>query len=325
MLFVLGATGRMPRLGQMFPGKRALLLEQSLSIDCVFVGSSRYYRHIDPPLVDQGWTFGRSGTSFNLGIPALTMIEQQAVLESPELRMLPRLRVVVIEPILSASLDATNLTTTRSVAEHSPSGTWALLNHLMASDLHTRRRLWYGGLHLAGLGLHLFWIPGLETLAAPKPESYLPAFRAGFLPSGDGGTHQNRDVNETRLQPEIFAAAVAASEPFRQDGRSLPQAHLEEVIKMAAYVRQIGARPVLLITPRLHWDVRDGRAALDWSTLHAFRRSLGKVDLPLLSYYDRADFLRAELWYDPTHMNERGAQLFSRQLGQDLNQLAQTW
>ena len=94
---------------------------------------------------------------------------------------------------------------------------------------------------------------------------------------------------------------------------------------MAAYVRQIGARPVLLITPRLHWDVRDGRPFLDWSALHALRRSLRKVDLPLLSYYDQAEFLRAELWYDSTHMNEQGARLFSRRLGHDLNQLAKTW
>jgi hypothetical protein len=328
MLLVLGLgePWRGPDLRTLFPDKQALLRERSAGIDCVFLGSSLYYRHIDPSLVDAGWRSERAGSSFNLGIPALTLVEQEAVLASPELRALPRLKVVVLEPILSASLELRNLATSRVIEAHGPSATWSLCRHLAASDLATRRRLWYGGLHLAGLGLHLVRIPGLETLGAPQPEPYLPPAGAGFLAAGEGTAGEAADPNLRLLRPEVFDAAVATRDPFRETGPELPASHLEMVLRQAARVRDLGARPVLLVTPRLDWDVRDGRPFLERASMHALRRSLREAapDLALLAYDDDPEFLRAELWHDTHHMNREGARRFSERLGRDLEQLVRS-
>ena len=92
-------------------------------------------------------------------------------------------------------------------------------------------------------------------------------------------------------------------------------------------IRALGAEPLFLLTPRLDWDVAGGMTILNHAPLHAFRRTHDRMfgSVPLLHYYEPArypEFYRPELWYDSHHLNGKGAALFSRRLGEDLEQAA---
>lgn len=328
----LAGAGRSSPVEPLFPEKIALWRSAAPALDCVFVGSSHVYRHVDPSRVDAEWTSDRGGRSFNLGIPALTLVEQRRLVGElarrpagdPEPPRRSPLRVVALEPILTASAELRNLATTRSLDSHGLADTRTQIHQLWQSRDPVRRRLWYGGIHVLAFGLHLLrWTP-LETTAGPELGGYLPVAGLGYMSAGDGTGRDPHDPGRRFLAEGAFEAAVAARVPFQDDGPLLPPDHLALLDTMVDRVRASGAQPVLLLTPRLDWALVNGTPALDQEALHCLRRtwSRQRPAVPLLSYYDVPDFLQRDLWYDSHHMNRTGAASFSARLGRDLEGLA---
>lgn len=328
----LAGAGRGVPVEPLFPEKIALLRAAAPTLDCVFVGSSHVYRHVDPARVDAEWTSDRGGRSFNLGIPALTLVEQRRLLGDlarrpagdPELPRRSPLRVVVLEPILAASAELRNLATTRSLDSHGPADTRTQIRQLWQSRDPVRRRLWYGGIHVLAFGLHLFRLTPLEAITDPPLDDYLPVAGFGFMCSGDGTDQDPHDPGRRFLAKDVFDAAVATRAPFQVDGPLLPPYHLALLDGMVDQIRALGSQPVLLLTPRLDWTLVNGTPVLGQEALHCLRRtwSRQRPAVPLLSYYDVPDFLQRDLWYDSHHMNRAGAASFSARLGRDLEGLA---
>lgn len=317
---------RLPaRETQIAPGKLALL-ERMGPVDVVFVGTSRVDTDIDPRVVDEG--LGAAGLplrSFNLGVPALTVVEEQRlVVRLGSLGRPPR--TVVVEPVLHANAELYNVSTDRVIASHDAAATRLQLDYVASTEARPLRKLRFASLHVLAFAYDGFNVgKGPRLLAgAPDRDAPLDPGARGFGRPGAGLAPD--DAHRTLMvSGEAFRMLRAASR-FDSSGASLSEAQTAVLRRVLQAVRGMGAVPILLLPPRFDWDAEDGRTVINRSAVHRFLRTRARElpEVPILRYDDpnqTPELYEPGLWFDSNHLNAEGARIFSERLGRDLTSL----
>jgi hypothetical protein len=318
-----------PRIVLAAPGKLAAL-ERLSPVDVVFIGTSRVHTDVDPRVVDARLRdAGRAWRSFNLGVPALTIVEELRLVE--RLRALPAPpRYVILEPVLNANAELQNVSTDRVIAGHDPAATRLQLAWVASTDARPLRKLRFAALHLLALGYDLLNVGKVPRLLHRTPDP-------GDA-SVDDGARGFASVDPSGSAPDPHRDLMASGRAFQMlreasrfdpSGPPLPEVQADTLEGVLQSVRSLGSVPVLLLPPRFDWDAEDGRTVINRSALDRFLRTHARehASVPLLRYDDpgqAADLYDPGLWSDSNHLNADGARLFSERLGRDLALLLAT-
>ncbi len=311
--------------------RRSLLLYRHFGphkdeYDAVFVGSSRFYRGVDPEVFDA--EVGRAGLemrSFNFSMNGMRMPEIIARVDWMLAQKPAKLRWLIVElTTLDPAFREDNRGGQRMIAWHTPRATLDCLSVIGASTRTTAEKLAAARPHLvefgyrfgniglgfeassrwlgvAPVGPRLKHFDGYESEEEESQRKRGRRKRAGLDEQGE--EEDERDDDEVREPADVAAPTFSVA-----GADDLPPAQ-ERVL--AAFVERVEAAGVELIVLRMPRTPRDltARAA----------RKRGLVPT-LLAYDTRAAapaLWAAELYRDASHLNSRGAAAFSKRLAAD--------
>jgi hypothetical protein len=277
--------------------------------ELVFVGTSRVLRGFDPAAFEEA--LGERGLAlpaFNFGLLGMGFLEERYVVEWILARRPKKLRWLLIEPTERSApwiarpivLGRADELAQRDVAWHTPALVAASLATVWRSNrdfghklAFTRSHLLHGLHHLAnvGLGAGLF-----ARRFDPRPPP--PALPGGF----DG-----RALAPNADEGEVRAPELRVREPEAVDPSTYPW---ETLAALAARAEAAGVH-VRFVVPLT------SKSLAPYESAHA--RGL----LPNLALFPPAAFPEVAAdpgawFYDPEHLNEAGARLFSRRLAETL-------
>ena len=287
----------------------------------VFAGSSRILAHVDPLSVDEAAAAGGVRTrSFNFGVDALQLIEMGRLIEEILEADSPSLRYLFIEPAFGTAVPLKNLVTERNVYFHDLDST---LTEISCSwTAYPDRRFEAVARSAQSALYHYANLGRLTSLAFPRHGLRAPPALDIDLIATGGFRPQNlspdpevlREHDRMRADLDFFVARMALPRRLPEDLAGRWEPHARFYLEMADRIKAAGVQPVFLMTPGFH----NINGVLEFIEIH--RRTGSAV--PLLSYVNgHEDLYRPELWFDPGHMMDTGARLFSRRLGQDVAQL----
>jgi len=283
--------------------------------DLVFLGPSTSRCAFDPHVIDEELTrLGHPAHSLNLGVPGATSFEIDHLVEQIVARPPPGLRWLVIElhPAEPSQLiRPANLFTDRAVYWHTPRQLRDVLAALLhprsgrtirvdRMALHVRHALW----RFANVGqadrivAHAL---GRDSIEEPDP-------RRGFAPEDCVEGRGMQAARQRYLsQPEKFRRQAMRLD--RQDETPVPTEHLDptKLRRQIRSLRGIGVEPVYVLTPVLS----------PVPGIHSLHR---QRILPTLLAFDSPrrfpELYAPRNRWDELHLNEAGAELFSRQFAQ---------
>ena len=298
--------------------------------DAVVLGTSRVFRGVDTPLLEQ--ELGSAGVElsiFNFGVAGMRAFEQDYVLRrilelEPE-----RLRYVFYEGgTWSPRFKHPALTySSRSVFWHTPGQTVKVLDALSRSDLGWRETLRLAGTHIDlmlwrlanyGAGKRL-----LDRVLETETQASKYADTLAFL--GQQAGYQSADQHTGRSimqgREELLVAGPARDAYLERIGR-LP-AEREQRVDPERLPRR-GVRSQRELAARhgvtLVYVVQPGdEAETQQLQLHEEGESERLLDYNRPDRYP--DLFALENRYDEKHLNQRGAEAFTRTLAADLARL----
>ena len=323
--FVIASAGISLTLRAMEPDPELLVLSPKLrhfqdnreTYNTVFLGTSRTFYHIVPDEVESAAeAAGCSGMRvYNFGVFGLNGAEQDWLINEILTTDGSNLNTLIIEDPLPAERQFSDVTSTRARYFHQPAlyGSYAsdILSFPESTPKHAFRLgvFGYGVLHdLSGVGR-------AAEAVFPDAIQYEPDVfdfsRHGFEALGSVRT---KEIDARRAdfeaQPDRFLALIEA---FAAGPESDPSARAAYHAKRLARIERTGVRAGLFISPDVGELRRTPWVGTALSETYA--------DAMVLNY-NRPDqyanlFTRA-LWFDFSHLNETGAKLLSRSIGQDL-------
>ena len=298
--------------------------------DAVFLGTSRVFRGIDTPLFDEELAkHGVELSTFNFGVAGMRAFEQDFVLQQLLALESERLRYVFIEggpwsprfkhPALTFS--------SRSVFWHTPAQTQKVLDSALRLDGPWSERLRLAATHFE-LFLRKFSSYGQgRTLAkevfrdGPEEEKYerTLAFLGRQKGYQSADQHTGRSIMQGR--EELLVAGPARDAYLERIGR-LP-AEREQRVDPERLPRR-GVRSQRELAARhgvtLVYVVQPGdEAETQQLQLHEEGESERLLDYNRPDRYP--DLFALENRYDEKHLNQRGAEAFTRTLAADLARL----
>ncbi|NOT28941.1 MAG: hypothetical protein HOP15_00675 [Planctomycetes bacterium] len=275
--------------------------------DLVYVGTSRVFRGFDPATFDQTLAeLGHPLRSYNFGLVGMGYLEQRFIVDWILALRPARLRWLLLEPCERSApwiarpiaLGHASTLTLRDVAWHTPAIAALGLRAAWRSDQSPATKLRYVRMHLLHAAHRLCNLGvGAGLLARLLAPLRLPALLpAGFEGRAEAPTPS--DSNEVR---------VAAPEPESSATSDLPwrtQTALAERARAAGVVTRFVIPPTS-------------------KPLLVFKQARDSGALPNLRVYPLSTFpeilaSQRTYFYDPDHMNARGAALFTRRLATDL-------
>jgi len=283
----------------------------------LFLGSSRTIRGFVPAQFDAALAArGVRVRSFNLGVPGGRLPEMLSMLERvAELK--PRnLDYVLIDPEdFELIHDTRNALAQSGIAWHDIETTQLALEHLAASERGDR---FERGLdHVQALSFNLLNVGRTARwVNAALGRAPSPRFVADSLGErGDGHTALFDDQETLTARRRRFERARAEYERMveqyrtqTQPARAPPAPFLALLARFEARVRALGAEPVYVIQPAL---------SREWDLVAAAQS--GAIE-PLLRYDDpelHADLFAHASRFDSLHLNDVGAEIFTRKLAND--------
>ena len=303
--------------------KLAHLAAEGDAYEVLFIGSSRIQNHIIPSLFDQlAATGGRPVKTFNAGIPSMHAPEDDWFLEQILARKPARLRWIFIEvDYFPTILQEDQQGTLRGVAWHD----WPRFRQLCQRLLVMKKGIgWRDKVgdtferlrdfiqHLAsfgtrsthlGRGTQLFERWRFDLPPEPMNWGKLGVNRDGWLPA-----QENDDAAaQQRLAQVLDTRRKTAPKPQQADRAS--QAALAGLMEK---VTRAGAVPILVIPPR-------ARANYFVPSPENARRAAAVIDL--CDPRRHPEFYEMETRIDLSHLNLRGAELFTRLLVERFLQL----
>jgi hypothetical protein len=283
----------------------------------LFLGSSRTIRGFVPAQFDAALAArGVQVRSFNLGVPGgrlpemLHMLERVAELEPQSLDY------VLIDPEdFELIHDTRNALAQSGIAWHDPATTQLALEHLATSARDDQFER--AADHLQALGFNLLNVGRTSRwVNAALGREPSPRFVADSLGErGDGHTALFDDQDTLAVRRRRFERGRAEYERMVEVYRAQPQPErapppqfLALLARFEAGVRALGAEPVYVIQPAL---------ARQWDLIAAAQAGAIK---PLLRYDDpelHADLFAHSSRFDSLHLNDVGAEIFTRKLASD--------
>jgi hypothetical protein len=322
------------------------LASRADEVDTLFVGSSLTYRHVDPALFDARTTAaGRPTRSYNLGAPAMGLLEMRWLLEQVAALDLPRLRWVFLDPHgLGLELPDENRESARAIAWHDPAATWDALRLVGKADMEAGRarelvtnHLVAGFFHWGNVGRARLELE--RALLATADDRALQSERtrsaAGWArgPAGDGflsldealatadaderaplqARHDNfRESKRTEFASRVADALRAGPADASAHASLGPEA--EQLFRdIARSVEALGAELVLFNAP----------SPGDLSLLHPARAlGIGSAGLDFSDPGAHPALFRVDRRFDTRHLDAEGARLYTEALASGF--LAQT-
>ncbi|HED66060.1 MAG TPA: hypothetical protein ENJ09_10965 [Planctomycetes bacterium] len=320
-----GATGD--------PTRRAVMLDRAFDrvrdeVDLVFLGSSRFYRGVNPRIFDKR-VRNRGGEelaglrSFNLSLNGMGMVESiervRELLESNP----ARLRWIVLE---LTDLDPVYLERNRMgprmVAWHSARATIDALRVVWSTDRSLRSKFEESLAHLAEFGTRMsgrgagpravLRLAGIESpfIDAPNFNGYetreqqLAWGKAWKTAAGAGATRGAGDPDEEeaeRHRREVEERRASAP-------KDLPPAHAAVLGELVELCRTRGVEPIFVLAP-VSGPNRLARIAQRAGVLP----TLFAYNVPR----EHPELFQRALFRDESHYNDDGARVFSRALADD--------
>jgi hypothetical protein len=290
--------------------RSAALLQNGSQIDTVFVGSSHLLHGISPRTFDKGTTqLGSATNSYNLAqFGAVYPLQRHTLLQIQTMNS-DNLRYVVFEPMLFMIPSApplseayANIFSTRNRYLYNLDAMQDTLRMRMASNRSLAKRL-------AGAGLIGFaWL---------VHESNLGVLRDLWLPV-ENSTISIDEAWENRgyfASPKEQQPGLDFSNPPNpnDDYRTYSETELQGLDSLLEIIRATGAKPILLYPPV--------RKAVGRQTALVEATRARYPELIVLDYTYNADPLALyddkAYWRDTSHLNKRGAEVFSTILAKD--------
>jgi len=325
---VYGARTELPlgessvlRAGLLSPLKDAYWRAHAGEIDLLFLGSSRVYRQIDATLFDQ--TLAERGvavSSFNYGVPGMLLPETLSTVDRILARRPERLRWLVLElQDVDPELHEENFLSRRQIDWHTPRVTAEMLRVVLHSERSPEEKADAASLHLVHF-LYRFanldrGLPALATALGYRRVDVPAVFAMdGFVPL----EREARADPELEERHELFLRTEAPEVPERRRGlaAALDRPGREDPVAvgivraLAERVRAAGIEPLFVIVPPC------------WEPLTGYRLAAERGEIPnLLSYNDPREhpaYYEVENLYGLAHLNQRGAELFTRRLALDV-------
>ncbi|HVC96495.1 MAG TPA: hypothetical protein VND64_22615 [Pirellulales bacterium] len=294
--------------------------------DVLFFGTSRVQRHLDTRAMHDVW--GRRGLdcrAYNFGLPRMSILEADELLRRLASRRPRRLKAVVFEPTLYL-FDPGNWASDRDLATHDWERTLLAVRNTLASERRRGSGAWqrlrFAWPHVMSFLCRSVNLGSAASLVFPPPSRPNGSGSlagvdelAGFLPlpasSPTGGSAALRGGWQLRFTrflthdkaPDWRGAALSGEE----------SAFFDDLL---ARIRDLGARPVFLLGPRVK---RDSHTA---ALLRSHEERYG--DVPLLDYLrgrGYEEIYRLDYWHDFDHLNAHGAAIVSSQVAHDLTAL----
>ena len=275
--------------------------------DTLFIGTSRTLEHIQPALFDQLMAqAGMPTHSFNLGILGMRPPEDSYLLETVLAKRRAPLKLVIVEAnTINAENEADALGTLREVYWRDTSRFWVVTRSILERK---RKTLWKTEVLVHNLNVYLRktlsvgrgieWLTGhLEKNASPPPQS-LGKYSDGYL-SYDTPLRTIKDeewrVFQTKFKRNIqLVFNDGASQQELAKKRLWVEAHGG---KMIAFTPPIAGINHFIPDPRLH------------------------PGLPWLNFFQPAkypEFFQKENLADSGHLNQQGAEFFTRRLVEEI-------
>jgi hypothetical protein len=281
------------------------LCEHREDYDSIFVGSSRFNHHVISQEFDAAVGSGRS---FNFGVDACRPPESFYVTRKILDLELPRLKWVFIDLTgIRSQLEAENLASVRTAYWHDFRHTRLALAHLLetggawltlASDLSTHVNLLLKRTAHQGEGSALLkrWL--VEQKHQERRDPFVQT--AGYAKGPDRSLKGAEREEFLRIVAE-FKKGVAPV-PVRPVFR-------EALSALIADIRRAGADPIFVLGP----------------TLAQSENFVGIPDgTPVLAFNDPNKYpalFDPDNRYDPAHLNERGARIFTARLAEEFRAL----
>lgn len=280
----------------------------------VFIGSSRVNHTLIPSVVEERLAAaGHEHRIYNYGIAGMRSFEADLVLENLLELNLPKLEIVVMEwPDWDGVIFSDPTITERTVNWHDAGRTTAAVKSLWIGDYtdevrrtESVRHLKTFGAHLTNYGLGSTWLQrqmGFETFEDLPSE----VLRDGFAATGAVNDGTPEDMARRKEKTRAMLAKKHVLD--LGNGIEVDPAHYqrEALQAQAELARSHGIR--------LIWAVMPGERHQP----QAWRLAADEPELPLLLFNSPKRFPEAyviEHRWDPDHLNEEGARVFSASFG----------
>lgn len=315
---LIGHLADVPEMGTLDDKLRYFAAHQD-DYDLVFVGSSRLHRGVVPSLFDAEMAaLGHPLRSFNFGTLGMQPHEASALVRRLLENRPARLRFVVIEPgEFDPELPKENRFKKRVIFWHDRQETLAVWRSTLArQDLPWTQRadlLLTHGLHFAARTLALD--RGFDLLRRIAPPVEPPSKLAelvryqGFLPYTATSYEFSEERKTFLADLEGYRYKVAALATERQREKAPPASLAPTISAQQAELEHFGMTPIYLIPPTLR----------DQSGFHALHRA--GVLPRFLAFDDPTEYpwlYEENLRFDPEHLTQEGAELFTRLLAERL-------
>lgn len=309
------ATGPEPDI-DMLSRKMRTVAENAEAYDTIFLGTSRTLYHVIPDEVEEAAAAqGCTGLGvFNLGVYAMTGVEQDWVLRRLLDTRSSNLKRIVLEPPLPEYRHLREITTDRSRFFHGPENHADAVRSISSFGESLPKRAFRAGMYvlgtaydLSGVGLaSAKFFPPAKTTAYPPMSMAEDGFEALDEVTSDDieARHQEflDDQAKARAQLELY-------------GRPSPNmgARAAYMIDKMRRIEAAGVEPVLFISPDL--------MELDRTPQTGEAVSRKAPGLPVINF-NRPDaypgLFELGLWHDFSHFNREGATRLSRAVGAEL-------
>lgn len=273
--------------------------------DLVYVGTSRVLRAFDPAVFEARMAeLGRPLCAYNFGLVGMTWLEEREVVDWVLAQRGARLRWLLVEPTEREYLLASaNLFTLRDVSWHTPAGTLRALAATSRAELDPAEKLVHARAHLLQ-GLHRACNIGVA--AGLLGRLLAPAAPGARLVAGFEG----RDGPAEPQAPH--APEMAAERPLGLEPREPSPLVWQGYRAMTARARAAGLEILYAIPPTS-------------MPLAIFKQAAERGDLAELFVFPLRSFPeilagQTGYFYDPGHMNARGAALFSGRLAERMSE-----
>jgi hypothetical protein len=307
--------------------KLAHLLERAGDYDLVLLGDSRTFRGIDPTRLDvELERRGCPARSFNAGVSALHPIELIDFLErlaEGGAKPLPHLLIQDVQPV-DASM--TNLRSRRQMYFARVGNLPLAFRSIRASNLSPFGKFESGAkVSIATLYSHLgtgqlghLLNPGIS---GREPDSGALFEQRGFVSLE---TEAARSAGPSAERRVAFLADQAGAEARLDELRSidfsepapLPHGYEALLLEILGHARRAGDHVALYFMPRAREPLvarQARRLEQSWPTSHP--------EFPVLNFHDPERFpelYASDSWWDTGHLNQRGAELFSRSIAEPI-------
>lgn len=320
---VAGIFGPKPHIG-LIQEKRGFLEKNGQNYNLIFLGTSQTFRNIDPAAIKGGAQCAFK--PYNAGVPGLTLEELSDyidALESTSTVNKPRL-IVFTDPLPPKPKfsDATNV---RTQAYTSIENLGTRLQNVWSLPEPLWKRLALSGFVGTAQIYNAFNIGRFSQWLFP--ERYNSEARENTSPMKEGFPSLTYDIdNDPTIakRHELFQETAKdwqenvldkySKEPFQKiNDVKAYRKRVRILSELAARISQAGDIPILIIFPEPE-TLKQDRTLESAITHYAPELPVLMIAEPLML----PELWDASMWFDKTHLNERGAEILSKEIAAPL-------